>query len=86
MHLHQVAAEIPRAWACRGVPFPSRKARILSNDAEFPQGVRFKHRRSRTSNAEEARLMIRGGSFMIKVDSYSEHAVPSHVVRGKCHG
>ncbi len=48
MHLHQVAAAIPRACACRGVPFPSRKARILSNDAEFPQGVRFKRRRSRT--------------------------------------
>jgi hypothetical protein len=86
MHLHQNAAAISRAYEWRGAPNPCRKARILSKDAEFPQGVRFRRKRLSVSSGEEARLMARRRSFVIKVDSYSEHAVPSHVVRGECHG
>jgi hypothetical protein len=43
MPLHQYAAAKSRARACRSVPFPGRKARILSNDfgvwQEFGSGA-----------------------------------------------
>jgi hypothetical protein len=33
-----------------------------------------------------ARLMVRGHSFVIKVESYREHAPLSYVIRGEGHG
>jgi hypothetical protein len=67
MHLHQIAAAMPRACACRSVRFLGRKARILSNEAKFPQDAQTLGQRSSVRNDAEARLMIRGRSFMIKV-------------------
>jgi hypothetical protein len=59
MDLHQDAAAMPRACACRGAPFRNRKARILSNEADFPQDVRFQRLRGAISNRGWVNLMIR---------------------------
>jgi hypothetical protein len=86
MKLHQVAAAISRACACRGVPFRNRKARILSNEAEFSQDIRFERPLNAVSCRGAVNLMIREASFMIKVVFYQELVTPSHVFRGECHG
>ena len=86
MKLHQVAAAVSRACACRGVPFRNRKARILSNEAEFSQDIQFERLQKAVSRDDAVNLMIRGASFMIKVVFNQELVTPSHVFRGECHG
>lgn len=86
MNLHQLAAAMSRACACRGVPFRNRKARILTNDAEFSQDIRFECRQNPVSRGNAVNLMIREASFMIKVVFNQELVTPSHVFRGECHG
>jgi hypothetical protein len=86
MELHQFAAAMSRTCACRGVPFRNRKARILSNEAEFSQDIRFERVQSEVSNAKVVNLMSREPSFVIKVAFIPELAAPSHVFRGEYHG
>jgi hypothetical protein len=86
MDLHQVAAAIWRSCACCGVPFRNRKARILSNDAEFSQDIRFERPQDTVSSGDMLNLMIRKRFSMIKVDFIHELATPSHVFGGECHG
>jgi hypothetical protein len=84
--LHQLAAAMSRARACRGVPFRNRKARILSNAGEFSQDIRFERLQNAVSRGDAVNLMIREPSFMIKVVFDQEIATPSHVFQGECHG
>jgi hypothetical protein len=86
MDLHQFAAAMSRACACRGVPFRNRKARILSNEVEFSQDIRFERAQNAVSSGKLANLMIREPSFVIKVAFIQELAAPSHVFWGECHG
>ncbi len=86
MNLHQVAAAMSRSCACRGVPVRNRKARILSNEAEFSQDIRIERLQNSVSRRDTVNLMIREASFMIKVVFYQEIVTQSHVFRGECHG
>jgi hypothetical protein len=86
VNLHHLAAAMSRACACRGVPFRNRKARILSNEVEFSQDIRFERSQNSVSRGDAVNLMIREASFMIKVVFNQEIATPSHVFRGECHG
>ena len=75
-----------RACECRGVPFRNRKARILSNEVEFSQDIRFERPENEVYCGAAVNLMIREPSFMIKVVFNQEIATPRHVFRGECHG
>ena len=75
-----------RVCACRGVPFRNRKARILSNDGEISQDIRFERAQNAVSQCKLVKLMGREASFMIKVVFIQGIATPSHVFRGECHG
>lgn len=86
MELHHFAAAMSRACACRRVPFRNRKARILSNDGEISQDIRFERAQRAVSKGEMVNLMSREPSFVIKVAFIQELAAPSHVFRGECHG
>ena len=86
MDLHQFAAPMSRACACRGVPFRNRKARILSNEAEFSQDIRRERLQNAVSNGEMVNLMIREPAFVIKVVFIQELAAPRHVFGGECYG
>jgi len=86
VNLHHLAAAMSRVCACRGVSFRNRKARILSNELEFSQDIRFDCSQNAVSRRAAVNLMIREASFMIKVVFNQEIATPRHVFRGECHG
>jgi hypothetical protein len=52
MNLHQVAAAMRRACTRLGGPSRNRKARILSNEAEFSQDIQFELRKTRFQTAK----------------------------------